>query len=91
MANPPGWCGATGITDPGDPPEAIPVGGRYEPVMVTPACPHCHNGEVWSVRGPDDIFVGEDFIGGDAEFNAEEFANQLNAAYELGLSHAADG
>jgi hypothetical protein len=72
-----------GLIEPGP---QLSIGARYEPVKIAPPCPHCGKGETWSVKGPDDIFIGQDFCGPEAECDAEDLSGMLNAAYELGLA-----
>lgn len=56
---------------------------RVEP--TTGACSHCssENAPYFDVIGPDDYAQGTTFA---EEVDAEEHANALNGAYELGLA-----
>jgi hypothetical protein len=58
----------------------------YEAVKDAPACPHCGEGESWSVKGPDGALIGQSWTGDNAECEAEEMAQMLNAAFEAGKS-----
>ena len=44
----------------------------------------CGEGESWTVKGPDGACIGQSWTGDDAECDAEEAAQALNAAFELG-------
>lgn len=69
-------------------PEAIiPIDGAYEVVKEKPACPHCGEGETWTVKAPDGVLIGQSWTGDDAECEAEEMAQALNGAYDLGKEH----
>lgn len=61
--------------------------GLREPYIAfkeTDACARCGEGESWTVKGPDDVCIGESWTGDDAECEAEEMAQALNGAYEAG-------
>lgn len=56
----------------------------YVSFKETEACARCHEGESWTVKGPDGLCIGRSWTGDDADLNAEEMAQALNAAYILG-------
>lgn len=56
----------------------------YTAFRDTEPCKRCGEGESWTVKGPDDVCIGQSWTGDDAECNAEEMAQALNAAYEAG-------
>lgn len=61
--------------------------GLREPYIAfkeTDACARCGEGESWTVKGPDDVCIGQSWEGDEAECNAEETAQMLNAAFEAG-------
>lgn len=71
----------------GPPEAAIPVNGSYEVILEKSACPHCGRGESWTVKGPDDVLIGQSWEGPEGECEADETSQMLNAAYELGKKH----
>jgi hypothetical protein len=60
------------------------VPDAYTAFKETDACARCHEGESWTVKGPDGVCIGQSWEGDDAECNAEETAQMLNAAFEAG-------
>lgn len=61
-----------------------PVDDPYVAFRETEPCKRCGEGESWTVKGPDGACIGQSWTGDNAECNAEEEAQALNAAYELG-------
>ena len=58
------------------------MSGAYKVIVDKKPCPHCGEGMLWTVEGPDGICIGQSFM----DFvDAEETAGTLNGAYELGL------
>lgn len=62
----------------------------YTAFKETDACARCHEGESWTVKGPDGACIGQSWEGDDAECSAEEEAQALNAAFEAGKQTGAD-
>lgn len=56
----------------------------YTAFQETEPCKRCGDGESWTVKGPDGACIGQSWTGDNAECNAEEEAQALNAAYEAG-------
>ena len=56
----------------------------YVAFLETASCHRCGEGESWTVKGPDGACIGQSWTGDDADCNAEEAAQMLNVAYELG-------
>ena len=56
----------------------------YTAFKETEACKRCGGGESWTIKGPDGLCIGSSWEGDDAECRAEEWAQELNRAYELG-------
>ena len=56
----------------------------YTAFQETEPCKRCGEGESWTVKGPDGLCIGQSWTGDDAECHAEEAAQMLNAAFELG-------
>jgi hypothetical protein len=56
----------------------------YQPFKETDACARCGEGESWTVKGPDGLCIGQSWEGEEAECNAIETAEMLNAAFEAG-------
>jgi hypothetical protein len=66
------------------PDEQTPVDNAYVAFRETEPCRRCGEGESWTVKGPDGSCIGQSWVGADAECNATETAQMLNAAFELG-------
>lgn len=56
----------------------------YVAFKETDSCLRCGEGESWTVKGPDGICIGQSWEGDEAECNAEETAQMLNAAFQAG-------
>jgi len=56
----------------------------YKAILETEACARCHEGETWTVKGPDGLCIGQSWAGDEAECNSLETAEMLNGAYCLG-------
>lgn len=56
----------------------------YTAFRETEPCHRCGEGESWTVKGPDGACIGQSWTGDEADLNAEETAQMLNAAFELG-------
>ena len=56
----------------------------YRAIRETEPCKRCGEGETWTVMGPEDICIGQSWAGENAECNAEECAQELNAAFDAG-------
>jgi hypothetical protein len=61
----------------------------YTAILETETCARCHEGETWTVKGPDGLCIGQSWAGDEAECNALETAEMLNGAYRLGRESAA--
>lgn len=66
--------------------EAESTQRAYVAFRETEPCHRCGEGESWTVKGPDGACIGQSWTGDDAECDAEESAQALNAAFELGSS-----
>lgn len=56
----------------------------YTAILETEACARCHEGETWTVKGPDGLCIGQSWAGDEAKCNAIETAEMLNGAYGHG-------
>jgi hypothetical protein len=66
------------------------TGDAYTAFRETEPCKRCGEGESWTVKGPDGACIGHSWTGDDADCEAEEMAQMLNAAFELGRKSAMD-
>ena len=65
-----------------------PRSEAYTAVLETEACARCHEGETWTVKGPDGLCIGQSWAGDEAQCNALETAEMLNGAFETGKRSA---
>jgi hypothetical protein len=63
----------------------------YTAFRETEPCKRCGDGESWTVKGPDDLCIGQSWTGEDAECNAQEEAQALSAAFDLGQASCGNG